>query len=152
MMFWDTSALAMTALLTKDPDIVVWALTPVELTSTLTRRTAGEPVARRDIDALIAALESTWQTVDSLIAVADRARVLLRAHPLRAADALQLAAAFVAAVGDATELPFVTLDYRLAEAPSAENGEAFRRLVRLEQELFGLLQQKIEQDAKMLGE
>jgi hypothetical protein len=45
---------------------------------------------------------------------------LLRVHPLRAADSLQLAAAVVASEGDPGELPFVCLDEKLAQAASRE--------------------------------
>jgi hypothetical protein len=45
-----------------------------------------------------------------------RARRLLAAHPLRAADALQLAAALVACDERSDMLAFVTLDDRLAKA------------------------------------
>ncbi len=41
-------------------------------------------------------------------------------HPLRAADALQLGAAIVAADGDTASLEFVTLDRRLADAALRE--------------------------------
>ena len=44
----------------------------------------------------------------------------LRVHPLRAADALQLAAAFAAAERRPTSLELVTLDDRLADAVRKE--------------------------------
>jgi hypothetical protein len=44
----------------------------------------------------------------------------LRVHPLRAADALQLAAAFVAAERRPSSLEIVTLDQRLAAAARKE--------------------------------
>ena len=44
----------------------------------------------------------------------------LETHPLRAADALQVGAALVAASGDPASLEFVTLDQRQAEAASRE--------------------------------
>jgi predicted nucleic acid-binding protein len=44
----------------------------------------------------------------------------LRVHPLRAADALQLAAAFVAAERRPSSLEVVTLDDRLAVAARKE--------------------------------
>jgi predicted nucleic acid-binding protein len=45
---------------------------------------------------------------------------LLRVHPLRAADALQLAAAIIAADSEPRSLAFVTLDDRLARAAERE--------------------------------
>jgi hypothetical protein len=47
-------------------------------------------------------------------------RRLVRVHPLRAADALQLAAALVACEGDPSSLVMVTLDARLSEAARKE--------------------------------
>jgi predicted nucleic acid-binding protein len=44
----------------------------------------------------------------------------LRVHPLRTADALQLAAAFIAAEGRPSSLEVVTLDERLAAAARKE--------------------------------
>jgi uncharacterized protein len=44
----------------------------------------------------------------------------IRVHPLRAADALQLAAAYQASGQRPASLPFVTLDDRLAEVARKE--------------------------------
>jgi hypothetical protein len=45
---------------------------------------------------------------------------LLRIHPLRSADALQLAAALEASENEPRTLPFVTLDERLARSAVRE--------------------------------
>jgi predicted nucleic acid-binding protein len=45
---------------------------------------------------------------------------LLRTHPLRAADALQLAAALRLAQAGASDLMFLTADARLADAAEIE--------------------------------
>jgi predicted nucleic acid-binding protein len=45
---------------------------------------------------------------------------MVESYPLRAADALQLGAAVVAAEGDPATLDFVTLDRRLANAAERE--------------------------------
>jgi predicted nucleic acid-binding protein len=52
--------------------------------------------------------------------VAERALRVLDLHTLRAADALQLAAALVASRERPQDLPFVTLDEHLAEAAERE--------------------------------
>ena len=52
--------------------------------------------------------------------VRETARRFLRVHPLRAADALQLAAAFVAAERRPSTLALVTLDNRLRAAAGKE--------------------------------
>jgi len=53
-------------------------------------------------------------------AIRSRADRLLAIHPLRAVDALQLAALLAAAEDRPAEIPFVTLDDRLAEAARKE--------------------------------
>lgn len=65
-------------------------------------------------------LERAWTCVDDLAHIDRRARRLLGLHDLRAADALQLAAALVACDEQPSLLPFVTLDRRLAEAARRE--------------------------------
>jgi hypothetical protein len=53
-------------------------------------------------------------------AIRSRADRLLGVHPLRAGDAMQLAALLVAAEERPAELPLVTLDDRLGEAARKE--------------------------------
>jgi predicted nucleic acid-binding protein len=64
--------------------------------------------------------EKEWVEVEPSIAVRDGARRLLRAHPLRVADALQLSAALHLSeeLGEALEM--VCFDDRLADAARAE--------------------------------
>jgi predicted nucleic acid-binding protein len=52
--------------------------------------------------------------------IRESARRLLRVHPLRAADALQLAAAMVAAERRPSTLAVVTFDDRLLDAAAKE--------------------------------
>lgn len=65
-------------------------------------------------------LRSGWTEIAPAASVRSRARRLLRVHDLRAADALQLAAATAAAETRPGRLPFVTLDRRLADAARRE--------------------------------
>ena len=65
-------------------------------------------------------MTAIWQEVEAGDLVRETAIRLLRVHPLRAADSLQLAAAFVAAEGRPSTLEFVTLDDRLALAAQRE--------------------------------
>jgi predicted nucleic acid-binding protein len=134
MKFWDASAIvplligepATTAALTaarQDPAILVWWETEVECASAIAR-------LERDsqIDASTAAqaflrlrqLATGWHEVDPSDAIREAAVRFLRVHPLRAADALQLAAAFVAAEGRPSTLAIVTLDDRLVVAAGKE--------------------------------
>jgi predicted nucleic acid-binding protein len=61
-----------------------------------------------------------WHEVEPPDAVREAAIRFLRVHPLRTADALQLAAAFVAAERRPSTLEIVTLDDRLATAARKE--------------------------------
>ncbi|MGH7567607.1 MAG: hypothetical protein ACREL9_01365 [Gemmatimonadales bacterium] len=61
-----------------------------------------------------------WQEILAGDAVRMTAQRLLRVHPVRAGDALQLAAAIIAAGHEPATLEFVSLDARLNEAASRE--------------------------------
>jgi hypothetical protein len=61
-------------------------------------------------------LAEFWDSVSPSASVADDACSLLELHPLRAADALQLAAALEACEHEPQGYIFVTADQRLAEA------------------------------------
>jgi predicted nucleic acid-binding protein len=132
--FWDASAVVplliaetstrgLRALLAEDPQMSVWALTPVEVLSALWRRRRLDELdtaALRDAEASLQALEPAWNVVLDVERVERRARRLLAAHAVRVADAVQLAAATVACEERTDLLPFVTLDDRLAEAARRE--------------------------------
>lgn len=134
MKFWDSSALVAAAVDERgtaavrrvdneDEERTIWALSDVEAASALWRRRRAndlsEPArekAQREIDLALA----NAAIVSDLAAVSIRARRLLATNNLRAADALQLGAALVACDDDPSQLPFVTLDDRLAEAAARE--------------------------------
>jgi uncharacterized protein len=63
---------------------------------------------------------SRWVEIWDAAATRVHAERIVIEHPLRAADALQLGAALVAADGDPQSLQLVTLDNRLAEAARRE--------------------------------
>jgi uncharacterized protein len=65
-------------------------------------------------------LTEAWHEVDPSDAIREAAIRFLRVHPLRTADALQLAAAFMAAERRPPSLEMVTLDDRLADAARRE--------------------------------
>jgi uncharacterized protein len=134
MRFWDSSAVVpllleepssdtVRSLLREDAAMVAWRLAGTEVVSALWRRRRADELdeaARRFAEQGLALLESRWTSVEDAAYVDRRARRLLAAHPLRAADALQLAAALVACDERSDVLPFVTLDDRLAEAARRE--------------------------------
>lgn len=113
----------MRAVLGDDPVVIVWAMTGLEVTSALWRRhRAGELTesARASAAELLAGLEANWSVAIDVAEVVTRARRVLAAHQLRAADAAQLAAALVCCRERTDNLSFVTLDKRLAEAARRE--------------------------------
>jgi predicted nucleic acid-binding protein len=134
MRFWDSSALvavameekatrSVRALSREDPELVVWILSEVEIASALWRRRRENElteVVRREAQRQMDLALSNAVTVADVPAVARRARRLLAAHTLRAADAMQLAAALLACEDEPIRLEFVTLDDRLAEAATRE--------------------------------
>jgi predicted nucleic acid-binding protein len=65
-------------------------------------------------------LAAAWHEIDPSDAIRETAIRFLRVHPLRAADALQLAAAFIGAERRPASLEIVTLDDRLATAARRE--------------------------------
>jgi predicted nucleic acid-binding protein len=110
-------------LLTEDAEVVVWFFTPVEVISALTRRRREGSLKLPDFrkaKAQLVLLERAWSEVILLERVREHARRLLESHPLRAADALQLAAAVLASEENPQGVPFVTLDHRLALAAEKE--------------------------------
>ncbi|HSH99961.1 MAG TPA: type II toxin-antitoxin system VapC family toxin [Reyranella sp.] len=134
MKFWDSSAIVpllveqsataeLQALAAADPVLLVWWGTAVECGSALARlereMTLDRSSAQVAFDRL-AQVAASWQEIEAGDLVRETAIRLLRVHPLRAADSLQLAAAFVAAEGRPSTLEFTTLDDRLALAAQKE--------------------------------
>ena len=134
MRFWDSSALvptlvhepasaAVLAELERDPAIIAWWATEAECVSALCRLERDGSLPHGAIsEALrrLALLAGSWQEVQPITAVRQTAIRLLRVHPLRTADALQLAAAIAVAEDRPAAMAFVTLDERLAEAAERE--------------------------------
>lgn len=134
MRFWDASAIVpllvsepqtrrLMPLLEKDAEVLVWWGTPVECTSALARREREGALSAAGVTAALGRLRELadgWQEVLPTDPVRSTAQRLLRVHPLRAADALQLAAALVAAEHEPASLDLVCLDDRLAEAARRE--------------------------------
>jgi uncharacterized protein len=132
--FWDASAIvpllvaepATSWLLNvagDDPSMLVWWGSEVECASALARLERDAAIEPRAIAACLERLRRlamAWHEVDPSDAIRETAIRFMRVHPLRAADALQLAAAFLAAERRPTSLEIVTLDERLATAARKE--------------------------------
>ena len=134
MRFWDASALVPLLIvergtplaarwLRQDPDVVVWTLTRVELLSALARQRRDD---HRDEAALTAARRDLlhewerWSEITAVDVVRRHAERLVETHPIKAADALQIGAALVAAQQHPEVYEFVTLDGVQATAAERE--------------------------------
>jgi predicted nucleic acid-binding protein len=134
MKFWDASAVvpllvaepatsSVQRILTDDPVVLVWWGTAVECASALARLEREGALKEEAGDAAFERLklfETAWHEVEASEAVRETALRFLRVHPLRSADALQLAAAFVASERRPPSLEIVTLDDRLMAAARKE--------------------------------
>jgi predicted nucleic acid-binding protein len=135
--FWDASAIvpllvaesttrSLQALANRDSDLLVWSGSQVECASALAGLERG---ALLDVKGAALAfdrlkqLANGWHEIEPSEIIRENALRFLRVHPLRAADALQLAAAFIAAERRPPSLEVVTLDDRLADAARKEGFE-----------------------------
>ncbi len=134
MRYWDASALVplfikepstpeVESWRAVDPGITTWMMTRVEVVSAVARRKREWPQlaalwdrAIRDVNEVALRWIEIWDAAATRL----HAERIVMDHPLRAADALQLGAALVAADGDPQSLELVTLDRRLAEAAQRE--------------------------------
>lgn len=134
MRFWDSSALIslcvdepksgpMRTVLRGDPEIATWWSTRTECLSGLMRRSREGSIRGEGLSqarAVLVTLADSWVEVVPSELVRSNAERLLAAHPLRAADALQLAAALVWCGGKPEGAEVVSFDVRLREAALRE--------------------------------
>jgi uncharacterized protein len=132
--FWDTSAVVpllleesatatARALYEEDPVLVVWWSTAVECASAIARLEREGALDVATANAALAQLEALaerWHEVQPVEGLRPVAQRLLRLHALRAADALQLAAAWQVAEHQPASVEVVVFDRRLGEAASRE--------------------------------
>ena len=134
MRFWDSSAVVPLLVrqpasdrvdewVAEEPEIALWTLTPVEIVSALWRLVRDgaldETTARQSELRARELIAASYLIVD-VEGTKGLASRLLRVHPLRAADALQLAAALLWAGGAPQGRTLHTLDERLAGAARRE--------------------------------
>ena len=134
MKFWDASAIVplvvdetvsrrLQSLAAEDSAMLVWWGSELECVSALARR---EREGALDSQAMTTALErlqqiaAAWHEIDPSDVIRQTATRFVRVHSMRAADSLQLAAAFAAAEHRPASLELVTLDERLADAARKE--------------------------------
>ena len=134
MKFWDASAIvpllvaeattrSLQALARRDSDMLAWWGSQVECASAIARLERDALLDREGAQLAfdrLSQLADGWHEIEPSEIVRENAVRFRRVHPLRAADALQLAAAFLAAERRPSSLAVVTLDERLAEAARKE--------------------------------
>jgi predicted nucleic acid-binding protein len=132
--FWDSSALVplllreerstrLLTLLDEDLEPVIWWCSPVECASALYRRRREGQLASETLRGALQRLDALDTTAETMLPsdnVRLRAQRILATHPLRAADALQLAAALVWSDERPQGESFVCLDERLRQAARQE--------------------------------
>jgi hypothetical protein len=133
MRFWDSSAIvpliirqpqtdAVRAILEEDDAMVAWWSSQTECASAIARLRRDLAItidAESQVLHLLRELSETWHEVRPTEDVRAMSLRLLRTHPLRAVDALQLAAA-VSWAGRPQGEVLVTFDDRLATAARLE--------------------------------
>lgn len=127
--FWDSSSLV--PLCTVQPSTpsartlsrqyskAVWWAAPVEIRSAIARLTRmGEITANGQVQALVKLddLRRSWMEILPEDDIRDRAELMLDRHPLAAADALQLAAAWIWCDGHPRNRAFISGDTQLLAA------------------------------------
>jgi predicted nucleic acid-binding protein len=134
MKFWDSSAVmpllgdeptskSMLQVLQQDPQVLIWWGTSIEIASALARLEREKSLSADEVSTALSIarrLADSWHEIVPSDAVRRTAERLLRTHPLRAADSLQLAAALIAADHDPSNLEIVCLDARLTSAARRE--------------------------------
>lgn len=134
MKFWDSSAIVPLLVeeketdyclktLSDDQEMLIWCLSKVEIVSALCRRARDETIsdgyfqkAKRRLNDLI---ERAYE-IRAINHVRQRALRLLEVHPMRAADACQLASALVATQEDPGRLAIICFDQRLKKSAVKE--------------------------------
>ncbi|HWR73660.1 MAG TPA: type II toxin-antitoxin system VapC family toxin, partial [Nitrospirota bacterium] len=134
MKFWDASAIiplcieepqtrAVQEIAKKDGSLVVWWGSIVECYSAFSRlKRDGVITLNEDaqIRALLTSLADAWTEIEPSDDIRDITQRLLQNYPLRAADALQLAAAIVWTGKTPRGHHVVCLDAKLRDAASSE--------------------------------
>ena len=124
MRFWDTSAIVPLLadeprtplgrrLFRQDQAMVVWTLTRTEAFSALCRKRGEgklDKAAFEKARTKLAAMARYWLEIEDLLEVRGYAERFLNEHSLRAADALQLGAAWCHALGQPKRREFVVFD------------------------------------------
>jgi uncharacterized protein len=137
--FWDTSAVVplcviepntgtVKSILSSDPSMVVWWATQTECVSALMRQTRDGSLRIEDqcrARQVLSQLANAWIEVQPSEILRGTAERILAVHALRAADAIQLAAALHWCQRQTTNMEFVSFDSGLWEAGYREGFTLF---------------------------
>lgn len=119
----EAATVAAQGLLAEDPVQIVWWSSEVECISAISRMERDGSLTAASSDVAVSrldALKDGWHEMQPSEQIRRVARRLLAVHPLRAADALQLAAAVTASEGAPASLGFISFDDRLIGAARKE--------------------------------
>lgn len=130
--FWDSSSLVPLCLFEQSTSRAralllqwrpfVWWATPVEISGAIARRVREQRLNESQVDGALEALReiaAIWEVVRPTDALRKNAQSVVRQHALRAADALQLAAALEWRKTDSDRNAFISGDSRLLAAAQA---------------------------------
>ncbi len=139
MIFWDSSALLplltweqetelRESQLRAEAEMVAWWGTRMECHSAIRRREREGGLTSESVRKALVRLDhlsTSWYEVSPSETIRLRGERLLKVHPLRAADALQLAAALLAFNEKTAGVKLYTADSRLAQAAELEGFTLF---------------------------
>lgn len=134
MKFWDSSAIVPLVVneeetdyclktLSHDQEMLIWCLSRLEVMSALCRQVRDKTLSDTEFQKAKTRMNDLIERayeVKAIEKVKQRALRLLEVHPLRAADACQLASALVASQEDPGRLTIVCFDQRLKKAAIKE--------------------------------
>ena len=134
MKFWDSSAMVPLIVdeeetdyclktLSHDQEMLIWCLSRLEVMSALCRQVRDKTLSDTEFQKAKTRMNDLIERayeVKAIEKVKQRALRLLEVHPLRAADACQLASALVASQEDPGRLAIVCFDQRLKKAAIKE--------------------------------
>ena len=134
MKFWDSSAIVPLVVneeetdyclktLSHDQEMLIWCLNRLEVMSALCRQVRDKTLSDTEFQKAKTRMNDLIERayeVKAIEKVKQRALRLLEVHPLRAADACQLASALVASQEDPGRLTIVCFDQRLKKAAIKE--------------------------------
>ncbi len=134
MRIWDSSAIVPLLILEReteqcikafksDSDVIVWTMSKVEVFSALCRRFRQNGINEGVFDSAKKRIDGFFDAAFEIVSVPkvkERALRLLQIHSLKAADALQLAAALIVTQEVPAKLTFMSFDEQLNIAAKRE--------------------------------